>query len=119
MLRLVVVAAIAVPIAAFIAPPAANAATRCPSFSTWEELGGTRRHASISFKPVDLCNGRHVKRAYVVLSRSCWPAVNTGRVYTASASSPSSSSTYSISKNVWDSPVWSCNTNAYYGWDYF
>lgn len=51
----------------------AAAATRCPAFVKWEDWGGARWHAYVDFRPSDLCDGRHVKRAYVRLIRECGP----------------------------------------------
>jgi hypothetical protein len=96
-----------------------TAATRCPAFVTWEDWGGTRVHAYVDFRPSDLCDGRHVKRAYVRLIRQCGPYYDTGRVYTYTAGSASDTSLYSISAWTFDSPIWSCNTNTYYGYEYF
>lgn len=60
----------------------AAAATRCPAFKSWEDYGGARVHAYVDFHPSDLCNGRHVKRAYVHLIRQCGPYYDSGRIYT-------------------------------------
>lgn len=98
---------------------AAAAVTRCPAFVSWEDWGGTRVHAYVDFHPSDLCNGRHVKAAYVRLIRQCGPYFDTGRIYTYTASSPSDTQLYTVSAWIFDSPIWSCNTNTYYGYDYF
>lgn len=75
----------------------AVASTRCPAFVSWEDWGGSRVHAYVDFRPSDLCNGRHVKVAYVRLIRQCGPYFDTGRLYTYTASSASDSRLYSIS----------------------
>ena len=93
--------------------------TRCPYFRSWEDWGGSRVHAYVDFHPSDLCNGHHVKRAYVRLIRQCGPYYDTGRIYTYTASSPSDTRLYSVEAWIFDSPIWSCNTNTYYGYDYF
>lgn len=98
----------------------AQAATyRCPAFVTWEDWGGARVHAYVDFHPSDICNGRHVKRAYVRLIRQCGPYYDTGRLYTYTASSSSDTRLFSISAWIYDSALWWCNTNTYYGYDYF
>ena len=97
----------------------AAAATRCPAFVTWEDWGGSRVHAYVDFHPSDLCNGRHVKRAYVRLIRQCGPYYDSGRIYTYTAGSASDTRLYSVSAWIYDSIIWSCNTNTYYGYDYF
>jgi|GEM_PF-3142540 len=98
---------------------AATAATRCPAFVTWEDWGGSRVHAYVDFHPSDLCNGQHVKRAYVRLVRQCGPYYDTGRIYTYTAGSTSDTRLYSVSVWIYDSVIWSCNTNTYYGYEYF
>jgi hypothetical protein len=95
------------------------AATRCPAFVTWEDWGGSRVHAYVDFRPSDWCNGRHVKRAYVRLIRQCGPYYDTGRIYTYTAGSTSDTQLYSVSAWILDSALWSCNTNTYYGYEYF
>jgi hypothetical protein len=95
------------------------ATTRCPAFVTWEDWGGSRVHAYVDFHPSDWCNGRHVKRAYVRLIRQCGPYYDTGRIYTYTATSTSDTRLYSVSAWIWDSPLWGCNTNTYYNYDYF
>ena len=97
----------------------ATAATRCPAFVSWEDWGGARVHAYVDFRPSDLCNGRHVKAAYVRLIRQCGPYYDTGRIYTNTANSSSDTRLFSVSVWILDSPLWWCNTNTYYGYDYF
>ena len=97
----------------------ATTTTRCPAFVTWEDWGGTRVHAYVDFRASDLCNGLHVKRAYVRLIRQCGPYYDTGRIYTYTASSAYDTTLYSVSAWIFDSPIWSCNTNTYYGYEYF
>ncbi len=95
------------------------ATNRCPAFVTWEDWEGSRVHAYVDFHPSDLCNGNHVKRTYVRLIRQCGPYYDTGRIYTNTASSTSDTRLYSVSVWIFDSPIWSCNTNTYYGYEYF
>lgn len=94
-------------------------ATRCPAFVSWEDWGGSRVHAYVDFRASDLCNGQHVKMAYVRLIRQCGPYFDTGQIYTYTAGSTSDTQLYSVSAWIFDSPIWSCNTNTYYGYDYF
>ena len=124
MLRIVAIAALGAALAllaagAGMAKSVAVTANRCPAFVTWESDHGTRVNAYVDFHPSDLCNGRHVKDAYVRIVRTCFPAYDSGRVYTATASSPSDTRLYSVTKSAWDSPLWWCNTNTYYNYDYF
>ena len=96
------------------------ATARCPAFVTWEDwLGGARVHGYVDFHPSDTCNGRHVKDAYVRLVRQCGPYYDTGRLYTYTAGSSSDTALYSVSAWIFDSLLWGCNTNVYYGYNYF
>jgi hypothetical protein len=97
----------------------ATSTTRCPAFVSWEDWGGSRVHAYVDFHPSDLCNGLHVKAAYVRLIRMCGPYYDTGRIYTNTATSTSDTQLYSVSVWIFDSPLWSCVTKTYYGYDYF
>lgn len=106
--------------AIIVTPASAQAATRCPAFSSWEDwIGGARVHAYVDFRASDTCNGRHVKRAYVRLIRTCGPYLDSGRLYTSTASSPSDTTLRSVSAWIFDSVLWKCTTNAYYGYDTF
>jgi hypothetical protein len=118
LMALVMLVAAIVPLVA--AQPAQAATYRCPAFVTWEDwLGGARVHAYVDFHPSDICNGGHVKRAYVRLIRQCGPYYDTGRLYTYTAGSPWDTRLYSQSAWIFDSTLWWCNTNAYYGYEYF
>lgn len=98
----------------------ASVATRCPAFVSWEDWwGGIRVHAYVDFRPSDLCDGRHVKRAYVRLIRQCGPYYDTGRIYTYTASSASDTRLYSVSAWIFDSIIWGCVTSTKYGYEYF
>lgn len=92
----------------------------CPVFKTSESgPGGVKVHASVSFRASDVCHGRHVKAAYVRIFRTCFPKYDSGRVYTATAKSPSDSKRYSVSKSAYDSLKPHCNTNTRYDFKYF
>jgi hypothetical protein len=102
-----------------LTPQVASAATRCPQVYNWQDWGGSRVHIKVEFRAADLCNGRHVKRVYVKLWRTCWPAVDTGWIASPTASSPSSTTTLNAYKMVYDSPNWGCNTRSGWDWTYF
>lgn len=91
------------------------------SSRTWEDwLGGARVHASAQFQPTHTCSdGRHVKRAYVRIVRECGPHFDTGRYYSDTASSPQDTTTFSVNRWIFDSVLWGCQTNTYYGFEYF
>jgi hypothetical protein len=103
----------------------ASAADGCAdsvnSFRTWEDwIGGARVHASAKFQPSHTCSdGRHVKKAYVRIVRQCGPKKDTGRVYSQTASSSRDTTTYTVSAWIFDSVLWGCQTNTYYGFEYF
>ena len=118
---LVFLLALVAAVVPFIGTQSAQAAAyRCPAFVKWEDwLGGARVHAYVDFHPSDICNGRHVKRAYVHLVRQCGPYFDAGRDYTATASSPNDTRLYSESSWIFDSVLWNCSTAAYYDYEYF
>lgn len=120
-LLLVMLLAVATLAAPFVGVQSAQAVTyRCPAFKKWEDwIGGARVHAYIDFRASDVCNGRHVKRAYVRLIRQCGPYLDTGRIYTGTAASPSDTRLYSQSAWIFDSVLWRCNTAVYYDYEYF
>jgi hypothetical protein len=103
----------------------ASAVGGCPYgvnyFSTWEDwLGGARVHAYVQFQGNQRCpDGRYVRRAYVRIIRQCGPYLDTGRIYTSSASSRYDSTRRSVHVWIFDSLLWSCQTNTYYGFEYF
>jgi hypothetical protein len=98
----------------------APSSNHCPAFTHREDLlGGVRVHAYVGFRASDTCNGRHVKDAYIHIVRECGPRKDPGRWYTNKASSPSDTRLHSVSGWIFDSVVSGCNTNTYYGYDYF
>lgn len=101
------------------ASPASATTYACPRFTSYEDwLGGARVHAQVSFRASDVCNGRHVRQAWVRIWRTCWPSVDSTK-YTSVASSTSDGSVRSTSLVLFDSPVWSCVTHAGYSYRTF
>jgi hypothetical protein len=97
--------------------PSAN---HCPAFAHWEDwLGGVRVHGYVSFRPSDTCNGRHVKRAYIHIIRTCGPYRDFGRWYTQTATSQSDNRLFKVSGWAFDSLISHCNTNVTYDYSYF
>lgn len=88
---------------------------------TWQTKAGARIHGYVQFKASHVYHSKHVKRGYVRLSRKAGPALDTGRIYTSTASSKKDSATRKKQKDVWDSPLWgdSHTTHFYYGFSYF
>lgn len=118
--RLMLVLLLVTPVGIVATPGVASAATRCPAFVTWQDwVGGARVHAYVDFRASDKCNGRHVKRASVTLVRTCGPYKNTGKIYTSTAPSKSSTGLRSVSAWIFDSVLWKCVTRTYYDYEYF
>lgn len=94
-----------------------------PYVKFWQDgLGHIHHHAYASFRASDLHNGRHVKRVYVRITRiDCfgWPDADTQKRFSASASSPTDSRTYSIYTDLYDSPNFGCPMRSYWGVEYF
>lgn len=110
-----------VPIVVGVSPPAVEAATKCPYLHTWEAgPGGLFHHARVTFRPIDVCKGKHVKRAAVKMYNKClgW---NSGWVWTTTAKSPKIISTYSREISHRDSlrSGEECTMQVRYTWDYF
>lgn len=66
-------------------------------------------------------NSRHALRAYQRFIRSAGPSLDTGRMYTSSASSNQDSTLRQRDDLVWDSPFWGdqYTTHYYYGFEWF
>lgn len=97
-------------------PPPAQVA---PYFKAWQDgPGHIHHHAYVTFKASDLHNGRHVKRVYVRIQRQdcwLWPDGDTGQVLSASAKSPSDTTTYKVYTHLYDSPNFYCPMRSYWG----
>lgn len=81
----------------------------------WEDLGGARWNGYMQIMPCELFNGRHPRIGYLRFMRE-GDNFDTGYVYTSAASSPSCD-IRSVSKSVWDSPLWgdAYTTKFYWG----
>lgn len=119
-------------VGAFAASPATAGAhgyghnNRCPHVYSYQHgWGGLYTTAGVNFQADDLCNGRHVKRAYVRVQQSgpkwrCQPWSDTGRVYTGTAgSSHEDRWRWSHVSSVVDSSLWGCTLTVWRNWEYF
>lgn len=66
-------------------------------------------------------SGRHAKNAYLRYIRDAGPSLDTGRLYTSTATSRSDSTVRARTKSVWDSLLWGdrYRTKFYYGFTWF
>lgn len=93
---------------------------RCPRFMQWDTQHGFRWNVSVEFRATDLCEGRHVKRAYVRLINRCpVGSFDTGRVYTRYAVSPNDTRLYKVKKTKYDSLLPNCDTEPRFGYEFF
>lgn len=95
---------------------------RCPAFRSWQDkVGGAQVHAKVTFRPSDVCRGRHVKSAYIRLRLTdCrgWPDTDK-RVDTPVATSRTDTSEYKAEGHILDSPFPGCTARANYDFEYF
>lgn len=99
---------------------------RCPHFYSYQHgWGGIYTTAGINFQPDDLCNGRHVKQAWVRVYQTgpawrCWPHSDSGRRYTSRSSHPHTEVWHwAHIQSVKDSVQWGCSLKAHYNyWTY-
>lgn len=87
----------------------------------WESYGGAVWNGYVQIRASYNDSGRHAKQGYQRFIRQAGPALDTGRMYTSRATSPSDSNIRSRQDWVWDSPLWGdkYTTHYYYGFIYF
>lgn len=113
--------AIAVGVATLSFAPAQAAGNCSLGFSNcyrfWEEFAGTQHHGEIKIKASVADGGRHAKMGYIRFVRESGPQLDTGRMYTSAAVSPSDTTVRTRHEWVWDSPLWgdAYTTNSYFG----
>lgn len=111
-------AAIAI-IAATVTPAVAAGANYGRS---WESgLGGILVNGYVQIQASYYDGGRHAKQGYQRFIRDAGPSLDTGRLYTSSATSAGSTTVRSRQDQVWDSVLWGDPyvTRYYYGIIYF
>lgn len=104
-----------------VATPA-SAAGHCDSghsncYKFWEEWAGSQHHGHVRIKASVNDGGQHARRGYLRFIRDAGPAIDTGRMYTSTATSRYDSTVRSRDEWVWDSPLWGdeYTTCGYYG----
>jgi len=95
-----------------------------PVFEPRQSENGVTHFASVTFRASDLYKNLHVRRVYVRITRlDCggWPDGDTGRVYSAYASSISDRTTYKVYTELDDSLniFYECIMKSYKGYEYF
>ncbi|MFY9504408.1 MAG: hypothetical protein WAQ32_05095 [Dethiobacteria bacterium] len=99
----------------------AMAATGGNYARTWETLLGAKRHGYVQIQASYNDYGRHAKQGYQRFMREAGPSLDTGRLYTSTAYSPSDPTIRWREDWVWDSPLWGdkYTTKWYYRFLYF
>lgn len=98
---------------------------RCPHFYSYQHgPGGLFTTAGVNFQPDDLCNGTHVKQAWVRVYQSgpawrCQPHADSGKVYTGRSSNPHTERWHWAEATRADSVTPRCSIRAHYNyWGY-
>lgn len=90
--------------------------------TSWESwLFGARVNGYVQIQASYNDGGLHAQQGYQRFTRAAGPSLDTGRLYTSSATSASDSSVHNRTDWVWDSPLWgdSYVTHYNYGFIYF
>lgn len=90
--------------------------------NSWESwLLGARVNGYVQIQASYNDGGLHARSGYQRFQRDAGPSLDTGRLYTPSASSQYDAQVYSRTDWVWDSPLWgdSYVTRYNYGFSYF
>ncbi|MGH8887745.1 MAG: hypothetical protein ACRDYX_21765 [Egibacteraceae bacterium] len=87
----------------------------------WESWGGSRWNGYVQIRASYSDGGRHAEKGYHRFQREAGPTLDTGRMFTATASSPGDTTVRSRKDSVWDSPLWGdrYTTRHYFGFNYF
>lgn len=83
----------------------------------WETAAGARWNGYVQVVGNYRDNGRYAKRGYHRFTREAGPALDTGRMYTATASRYSSK-VVSRQDAVWDSPLWGDKYTTKYNYNF-
>lgn len=83
----------------------------------WETLGGARWNGYVQIQACYNDGGQHARQGYHRFTREAGPPLDTGRMYTSQATSPSDCTVRSRQDSVWDSPLWGdkYTTRYFYG----
>jgi len=94
-----------------------------PNYGTTWESGflGAKVNGYVQIQASYDDDGGHARIGYQRFTRPSGPSLDTGNMYTESASDPSDSNIYSRTDSVWDSPLWGDKyvTSYHWGVDYF
>jgi hypothetical protein len=72
----------------------------------WETWGGAKWNGYVQIQASYNDNGLHAKQGYHRFTREAGPPLDTGRLWTSQATSPSDSTIRWREDSVWDSPLW-------------
>lgn len=89
---------------------------------TWESsIGGIKVNGYVQIQASYNDNGRHARLGYQRFTRQAGPRLDTGRLYTSSASYLGDTRVRSRTDSVWDSVLWGDKyvTHYYWGVEYF
>ncbi|MDO4252073.1 MAG: hypothetical protein Q4C74_02360 [Rothia sp. (in: high G+C Gram-positive bacteria)] len=84
----------------------------------WETLGGARWNGYVQIKASYRDGGKHAKQGYHRFTRKAGPSLDTGRMYTARASSRLDTRVHSRKDSVWDSPLWGDKYTTKYNYNF-
>jgi len=85
---------------------------------SWETFGGAVWNGYVQIQASYSDKGRHAKRGYHRFTRQAGPPLDTGRMYTSSATSKFDSTIRSRQDWVWDSPLWGDPYTTKYWWGF-
>jgi len=84
----------------------------------WQTWGGAIWNGYVQIQASFNDNGRHARQGYHRFMREAGPALDTGRLWTSEATSPSDSRIHSRQDWVWDSPLWGDRYTTRYYWGF-
>ena len=83
---------------------------------TWQDWGGAKIHGYVQMQGSYNDGGQHARQGYQRFTRPSGPSLDTGRMTTPEASSPSDARIHSREDWVWDSPLWGDSHVTSYNW---
>lgn len=114
--QLAAVAATAIVVPTIVASPALAGGGNYAE--AWESWMGARWNGYVQIQASHDDGGQNAKQGYHRFTREAGPSLDTGRMYTAQASSPSDSQVHSRQDWVWDSPLWGDKHTTKYNYDF-
>ncbi len=107
---------IGIVVALAIAVPALGASMNFAR--AWETLLGARWNGYVQIQASFNDNGRHARRGFHRFTREAGPPLDTGRLWTSTATSRNDSTIRSRQDSVWDSPLWGDRYTTRYNWNF-